>query len=280
MQESGYAVSPPRGVLKRAQASVSGAFTHRRVKSPPHLSHCIEHLWMVQWDIRSGSPQVQETVPHPNIHLTFTRSFDERVSSSTVAEVHGVKSAKFSKHLEGQAWVFGVKFRPGGFRCFSDQSASGLTDRVVPAVQIFGAELLCIAERLSPYDAVDKISSFLEKSAITRDPQAEFAGQLTDLIAADSTLTKVSAFAKRAGTSVRSLERLFDRYVGVSPKWVIRRYRLHEVLERLHSDQVFSFSQLAAELAYADQAHLIRDFQQLTGYSPVRYQKSIETHQS
>ena len=143
--------------------------------------------------------------------------------------------------------------------------------------RVFGAGLQCIAERLSPSNAVDQISRFLEESTITRDPQAEFAGQLTDLIAADSSLTKVSAFAKRAGTSVRSLERLFDRYVGVSPKWVIRRYRLHEVLERLHSDQVFSFSQLAAELAYADQAHLIRDFLQLTGYSPVRYQKSIQT---
>ncbi|ADW71620.1 DUF6597 domain-containing transcriptional factor [Granulicella tundricola] len=211
MQESGYAVSPPRGVMKRAQAGVSGAFTHRRVKPPPRLSHCLEHFWMVQWDIRSGSPQVQETLPHPNVHLAFTRSFDERVSSSTVAEVHGVKSSKFSRYLEGQAWVFGVKFRPGGFRCFSDQSASVLTERVVPAARVFGAGLQCIAERLSPSNAVDQISSFLEEFAITRDPQAEFAGQLTDLIAADSTLTKVSAFAKRAGTSVRSLERLFDR---------------------------------------------------------------------
>ncbi len=278
MQESGYVVSPPRGVLRRAQASVSGAFTHRRVKSPPQLSHCIEHFWMVQWDFPSGSPQVQETLPHPNIHLTFTRSFDERSSSSTVAEVHGVKSAKFSKCLEGQAWVFGVKFRPGGLRCFSEQSTCGLTNHVVPAAQIFGPKVLCIAERLRPSDAIDQMSSFLGQIPTNRNPQAEFAGQLTDLIAEDSTLTKVSALAKKAGTSVRSLERLFDQHVGVSPKWVIRRYRLHEVLERLHSNQTISFSQLAAELAYADQAHLIRDFQQLTGYTPVRYQKSVQMH--
>jgi len=29
--------------------------------------------------------------------------------------------------------------------------------------------------------------------------------------------------------SIRSLQRLFQEYVGVAPKWVIRRYRLHEV---------------------------------------------------
>ena len=279
MQESAHAVPPPRGILRGVQTSAGEAFTHDRVKPPSHLSYCIEHFWTVQWNLRSGSQQTQETLPHPNIHLTFTRNFRKTASSSTVAEIHGVETAKFSKSLEGQMWVFGVKFRPGGLRCFSRLSASSLTNRVIPAVQVFRPDLLPIAERLSPSDAVEQISSYLKEHVTASDPQAEYVGHLTDLIAADATLTKVSTLAKRAGVSVRSLERLFESYVGVSPKWVIRRYRLHEVLERIHSGQVCSYSELAAELAYADQAHLIRDFQQITGYSPAKYQKSIQKHQ-
>jgi AraC-like DNA-binding protein len=68
----------------------------------------------------------------------------------------------------------------------------------------------------------------------------------------------------------RTLQRLFARYVGVTPKWVIRRYRLHEAAERLAVPGV-SQSQLAAELGYSDQAHFIRDFRAVVGMSPAAY---------
>lgn len=71
----------------------------------------------------------------------------------------------------------------------------------------------------------------------------------------------------------RSLQRLFNDYVGVSPKWVIRRYRLHELLERVHSGAEPDYAQLALELGYYDQAHLINDFRSIVGYSPTQYQR-------
>ena len=72
---------------------------------------------------------------------------------------------------------------------------------------------------------------------------------------------------------MRSVQRLFREYVGVPPKWVIRRYRLHELVERLHSGQAFEGAQLALDLGYADQAHLIHDFRHLVGYTPTGYRK-------
>jgi AraC-like DNA-binding protein len=71
--------------------------------------------------------------------------------------------------------------------------------------------------------------------------------------------------------SVRGVQRLFSQYVGVSPKWVIRRYRLHELLERIHSGQALDWAQLALDLGYFDQAHLINDFKTITGYTPTEY---------
>jgi AraC-like DNA-binding protein len=70
---------------------------------------------------------------------------------------------------------------------------------------------------------------------------------------------------------VRSLQRLFSRYVGVSPKWVIRRYRLHELLEQMHSGRHLDWAQVAIDLGYFDQAHLINDFKSITGYAPTEY---------
>ena len=70
---------------------------------------------------------------------------------------------------------------------------------------------------------------------------------------------------ERFGLTARTLQRLFQRYVGVSPKWVIARYRIHEALERVHENNVKGWASLALDLGYADQAHLTRECRRLSG---------------
>ncbi|MFI9589448.1 helix-turn-helix domain-containing protein [Nonomuraea sp. NPDC052265] len=65
------------------------------------------------------------------------------------------------------------------------------------------------------------------------------------------------------------MQRLFRDYVGIGPKWVIRRFRLHEAAERVH--QGLDLATLAAELGYTDQAHLTRDFTAAVGMPPAAY---------
>jgi AraC-like DNA-binding protein len=52
---------------------------------------------------------------------------------------------------------------------------------------------------------------------------------------------------------------------------VIRRYRLHEVTERMAAGGPVDWAGLAVELGYADQAHLVRDFTDLFGEPPTYY---------
>jgi AraC-like DNA-binding protein len=87
----------------------------------------------------------------------------------------------------------------------------------------------------------------------------------------DPTLVRVGELAERLGLSARSLQRLFARYVGLSPGWVIRRRRLQEVALRATAGPPVDWSSLAVELGYYDQAHLIRDFTAAVGEPPARY---------
>jgi AraC-like DNA-binding protein len=75
---------------------------------------------------------------------------------------------------------------------------------------------------------------------------------------------------------VRQLQRLFKEYVGVSPKWVIQRYRLLDAAERVAAGTIVNWADLALELGYADQAHFIRDFKGLVGRSPAEYARRLE----
>jgi len=76
---------------------------------------------------------------------------------------------------------------------------------------------------------------------------------------------------RSSGVGKRTLQRLFAEYAGVSPKWVINRYRLHAAIERAASGEVVDWTSVALDLGYFDQAHFIRDFEKLVGKTPAQY---------
>ena len=100
--------------------------------------------------------------------------------------------------------------------------------------------------------------------------------ELVARIASDRNVRRVAHLAAASGMTMRSLQRLFARYVGVSPKWVIQRARLHDAAEELARGTARGQATLAADLGYADQAHFIRDFRDVVGVTPAAYAKRIE----
>jgi AraC-like DNA-binding protein len=75
---------------------------------------------------------------------------------------------------------------------------------------------------------------------------------------------------RHAGYSKRTLQRLFREYVGVSPKWVLQRVRLHEAAERMAGGEG-DWPRLALELGFFDQAHFIKAFKAVIGLTPGDY---------
>jgi AraC-like DNA-binding protein len=257
-----------RGVL-RLPAKSAGLRVSRHSPSPP-LACCIAYYWRVGWDLRGAQPHLQETLPHPNIYLVFEESR---------LQISGVSTSKFVRILREQGFAFGVKFRPGGLRPFLHAPASSLTNRIVPANHVFatdGDELeatlnSCRTER----EMVDAVDAFFLRRVPQPDPNVELADRLVGEILRQPQIRTVEDLATQTGLGKRSLQRLFRDYVGVPPKWVIRRYRLHELLDHLEARaEAFpqqSWSDLALQLGYFDQAHLINDFKAITGYSPANY---------
>ena len=80
--------------------------------------------------------------------------------------------------------------------------------------------------------------------------------------------------AARHDVSMRTLQRLFRRWVGVSPKWVLQRFRLQEAAERVDEIGAQDGAATAVELGYYDQAHFINDFRSAVGQSPRKYVNS------
>ncbi|RKH63250.1 AraC family transcriptional regulator [Corallococcus aberystwythensis] len=103
------------------------------------------------------------------------------------------------------------------------------------------------------------------------DPNVARVQGLVARILEDRAVTKVEDLLTPQGPGLRTVQRLFNRYVGVNPKWVIQRYRLHEAAERLREVPPPDLARLALELGYFDQAHFIRDFRRIVGRTPAGY---------
>jgi AraC-like DNA-binding protein len=257
-----------RGVL-RPDLAASRFELVRSAPSAP-LAPFVDYYWIVRWDLCGQPPYEQTILPHPNVHLVFEASG---------AGIYGVDRSLFTRLLSGRGKAVGVRFRAGCFRPFWGAPISQLSDRVVPGVRVFGplAEKTRQAIMCAETDAemTSHAESLLFSGLPERDPVAEQIAGLVALITSDSSLRRVGQLAAASDLSVRSLQRMFGDYVGVSPKWVMRRARLHEAALRADSGEPVDWTALAADLGYADQAHLTRDFTTTIGVPPSRYAAAL-----
>ncbi|MFD8969449.1 DUF6597 domain-containing transcriptional factor [Streptomyces sp. NPDC059568] len=296
----------------------------RRREPAPALRPYLEHYWLIDWDL--ARPYVSHVVPHPSVNVVFQR-FGHGPDSPPFAEVAGIGLELFAQRLEGRGRVCGVQFRPGGFRPFAPRwPVSEWTGRRVPLGEVMPATDADIEAVLGPVeDAAENAAEDARVAALDTylltlgprpDPGADHAMALADRIRTDRTIRRVAQLAEAEGVSTRSLQRLFAAYVGVGPKWVILRYRIHEALERAESDagtvadsgpavdpaagsdsnlaadpdsspdsgsasapasapgRQVDWAELASELGYSDQAHLVRDFTATVGVPPTAYGRS------
>jgi AraC-like DNA-binding protein len=149
---------------------------------------------------------------------------------------------------------------------------STLTDRCVRIRSVFGSEGEALARRIHTAlgfaETVSLAEAFLAQRIRSLNPEVAWVRDLVERLMLDPSLLRVEHVAKAFGVGERSLQRLFRKYVGVSPKWVIRRYRLHEAAEQLRGPTPPALAELAAALGYADQAHFAREFKQVVGRTP------------
>ena len=256
--------APARGVLHAA--TPDGVVEHQRVVPAAELADHVAHLWWVRWDL--ARPFTVETLPHPSVHLLFERG------RATIA---GVQRSRFVRRLVGRGQVIGVKFRPGAFQPLLGRAMATLTDRTVAASTLFGRAIAGVA-RAAEAAAIDEALVAIETAVRDQlrplSPELIAIRDLVERLAVDRRLVRVEDTAACAGLDLRTLQRRFRHAVGVTPKWVLQRYRLHEAAERLRGPRPPNLAALAAELGYADQSHFVRDFKATIGRPPGTYARA------
>lgn len=259
-------VGPPRGVLPGGVNPAHGE--HARIAPPPPLAPYLAHFWWVSWDV--PAPLVAETLPHPTAHVVFEAPDDR-------GELTGVSLRRFTRTLVGRGRVFGIKLRPAVIGALAPPPASSLRDRRAalpdalpgPLADALAAVGRALRDVSNPPDAAAAAAALLIDAPWPALPPPLLAiRDLVERAEHDRDLARVEDLARAAGLDVRTLERRFRAWVGLTPKAVLARYRLIEAAERVQREPDAPLAALAAALGYSDQAHFSRDFRAVVGRTP------------
>lgn len=271
--------APVRALVRRpASAEV---FSTTRFPAGAELEPWVEYLWTVDWDLGRGDREAQpvETtvISYPALHLTAEWGSPGEVRHGQpmpATLVHGAISRVFTVQLSGSGAVVGARFKPGGCFAWTGREAADLLDRAVPAAELLTPALARLHDGLDDRDPAERAARFRAALAARLPPPGSADAELDDLVgrmAADSSLVRVEQVVQLSGWSVRTVQRRFRRHLGVSPKWVLARFRLQEAALALEAEPAVDLAELAVRLGWYDQAHLTNDFRRMLGETPRQY---------
>ena len=250
-----------------------------RYPAGPALDGLVDRFWAVRWDLPPGTVHRQQVLTHPGAnasigHASAAPGQDE--PGPVEARLYGVARGLSTRVLAGRGWTVAALTRPGGLGAFITGSAAELTDRVVPLGRALGTgEAVLLRQVIAEPDEAARVALLAAGLEQAVDPErrepALSVAEVARLAESDRTIRRLGDLCERSGLGQRTLQRMFLQYAGVSPTWVIRRYRLLEAAETVREGRPVSWAEIAATLGYADQAHLTRDFRAAIGQTPAAY---------
>lgn len=236
-----------------------------RFAPSPDVVDLVRRHWVPMWHLPEGESSEQAVLQYPVCLVVVAHDY---------ARFYGVQSGLSRTTLVGTGWAAGVMLQPGAGRLLLGQDVSTVTDRHVELSDVLGSQVVTDvrAAMTDPQDPGCRREAADSLEAVIRahpplDDEGRLVNDLVDHIEHDPSVRQVSQVCDRFGLSERALQRLTRRRLGLTPKWLIQRRRLHEASERLRAGPG-DLAAIAHDLGYADQAHFTRDFRRVTGITP------------
>ena len=234
-----------------------------------HLVDLVDRYWITVWSLRE--PSTQSTLQHPVCLV---------VVSDRYARLYGVARGRSSVTLQDEGWAVGTMLTPAAGRLLLGRSVAELTDTwtdltevgSVPSGLVPDVRAVMATDPRDPTAhaaAIAVVEGWLA-ACLPVDEQGLLINRVVAWLRDNREVTRVGDVAREFGLTERSLQRLVEQRVGLTPKWLVQRRRLHDAVEVIKAGTT-SLAEVAAELGYTDQAHFTHDFRAVTGMTPGQY---------
>jgi AraC-like DNA-binding protein len=257
----------------------------------PQLAPFVHNLWGVRG---AAFYHVESTLPDGAVQLMVSLGPSHRVVAYGDRRANDDFSGAWVAGIQDQPLVHAspagsdhvaVRFRPGGAHAFFGIPMNALKNSVIPLDDLWDRSAVSrLIERLHEADGDEgrcrTLETCLLEQGVAVHPSFGTAARAAELLRGDSRGSPVGEVCTRLGLSNRYLIEQFRQTVGLTPKSYARVERLQRVIRACRGRTEVSWSRLAAELGFADQPHLIRDFRRLTLVTPEEFLASRTPDQS
>ncbi|QKJ30958.1 AraC family transcriptional regulator [Mucilaginibacter mali] len=247
-----------------------------RIQPHPQLEQLIECYWMVESD--DPAIQTEKIIPDGFTELIFHYGDLYRANISGQWQTQGrhLLAGQIGNYFylenTGKAKMIAIKLKPAALTQLFGLQMSDYTDRVVTldtipnrALQQLQDIVLQFEDEQQVKEAFDTWLLPLSHSVTTTPVTAAI-----DLIFKQNGMVTVKEMTEAACIGERQLERLFKRYVGLTPKYYARIIRFNYIFQIVQSKSA-SWADVVYQAGYYDQSHFIRDFKAFTGEDPSAY---------
>jgi len=174
----------------------------------------------------------------------------------------------------GIAIVLGIKFKPAALAQLFDISMHELTNKVIALHDIHSLEVKALESSLNEYDnhpqRISAIENFLMNKIHVAGHDTRVNKAIDKIFESNGMIT-VARLCQFGGTSERQLERLFKKFIGLSPKFYARVIQFSYIFQVIQGQKEMNGSELGIASGYYDQSHFIKNFKAFTGEDPSRY---------
>lgn len=250
-------------VAKKAPAEVLRPFiteyVFRTVKVPVVKAMPLRYISSIDFflgdDFETTDYRTGELVPFTRCAIRGPRTF-----------------RKNAIRIEKDFVSFVIRFKPTGLYGLLGISAHLFRDEAIDGALVLPAVFPELTERLMACKDIDSCIAIVEPYLLRLAKKANYTSvgvdQMVKLVIAAPTKTSISALQQEVCLSQRQLERNFIKEIGTTPKLYSRMVRFSNMLRHKMNYTDTKWSGLAYEFDYADQMHLIKDFQHFLGVSP------------
>lgn len=250
------------------------------------LRNFVEMLWLQDGNGLSPTETRETIIPDGSAELVInlsentarTFNFDDagEPRKFSGAIFSGPHSIPFVIPPTADRRFIGVHFGPGGAFPFLPMPLEELRNQHVELDALFGNEARELRDLLLSVGSVAGQFAILERFLFrqlvkSRAHHRAVAFALRRFRSIGQPLRRIGELRRDVGLSERHFSRVFSEQVGLTPKLFARLNRFQRAVKLLPQMRDINWSEIVFAAGYYDQAHLIHEFQSVSGVTPIEY---------
>lgn len=242
---------------------------------------------------RKGTGQCLRYTTFPNINFCLalykenTISYDNKndnhckitTGSHLKSRFYGFHKKPFQVEIDSALDQICIIFQPSALRAFTQESYENLMTSDAVFEELFSSDKHLL-EKIFDINELDKRAVELEH-LLLKNLQNDIPEKMKEalMLIGNKNIFSIDLLSRELRISDATLFRLFKSNLGQNPKSYIKTLRFRNVMNDILKPET-SFTHLAYQNQYYDQAHFIKDFKTLAGFSPKQLVNKVSVDQS